>query len=365
MNKIEQAFENLKTHPFTELQLSDREKFHIGMLKFVLENSTKNLYKDFFKTDFDKQKLSSHLEKDSVDLLITDNTNNNSPYIIVEAKFKSGIHNTTYKGKCMSQLQKYVETNPDAKKGFLVSLFKELNTDKLKIESQKKESIKYFKNITFTGEILESIKSLDKTEWNGPNNAILIQFWIDYLKNLKVILDYVEGRHLNSLNNNSDCQFKKDSDELKLSGLFERYRLSLVLEKINLFLLQNKDEKSIEDFGKIDNTHGNALLEFSFDFKNPPYSNFKSYGIQWQMDKLKFFVNIDKLNEVDKDREKYLSKKGRELQLLIKKDKSELNEKVNRKGKFRSINIYERSMFDDINDMPEKILKILNKIDEV
>ena len=83
------------------------------------------------------------------------------------------------------------------------------------------------------------------------------------------------------------------------------------------------------------------------------------------MDKLKFFVNIDKLNEVDKDREKYLSKKGRELQLLIKKDKSELNEKVNRKGKFRSINIYERSMFDDINDMPEKILKILNKIDEV
>lgn len=364
MKKIEEAFKNLKIHPFTELQLSDREKFHTGMLKFILDNTTKNLYSEIFRTDFDKQNLSSQLEKNSVDLLIT---NNNSPYIIVEAKFKTGIHQTKSKGRIISQLQKYAEDNPQVEKGFLISLFKELNEDTLKVENN--ENIKYFKNITFTGEILDSIKSLDGSEWDDRNHGVLIQLWIDYLKNLKVIVDYVVDSQLNILGVNSDFNvFKKYSDELKLSGLFERYRLCLILDKISFFLTDNNYKKSIEDFGKIDNTHGNALLEFPMDFKNPSNNLFKSYGIQWQTDKLKFFVVMDNHrldDEIEKTREDYLLRIGKELQLLIKKDKSKINGKINRKGKFRSINIYERSMFDEVNDMPKMILKILNKIEDI
>ena len=46
--KLEKAAKELKKHPFSVIQLSDKEKFHTGMLCFTL-----NKYPSLFKTIFE------------------------------------------------------------------------------------------------------------------------------------------------------------------------------------------------------------------------------------------------------------------------------------------------------------------------
>ena len=75
-----------------------------------------------------------------------------------------------------------------------------------------------------------------------------------------MIVDYVIESKLNSLFNN----FELHSDQLKLSGLFENYRLNLLSNKINKESVNGK----FKFFGRIDNTRGNALFHFEKKFDN-------------------------------------------------------------------------------------------------
>ena len=77
MINLENALKKLKEHPYTQIQLSDREKFHTGMLKITLDVFQKEAYSEIFDVDFAKdlytsesQKIETCLEENSVDLSI-------------------------------------------------------------------------------------------------------------------------------------------------------------------------------------------------------------------------------------------------------------------------------------------------------
>jgi len=341
---VEKAFAELNCHPFTVIQMSDREKFHTGLLKYALDE-----YEELYEIFGVEGEFTSKLEYKSVDLIIR---KNKIPYIIVESKFKTHVHNSKVKnGESISQLQKYANNNHDAMYGFVISLFPEKNTF-LKIKNHK--YIDEYKNITFTNEILNILIKIKAVK--NP----LLKIWIDYLKNLKVIVDYVIESKLNSLFDN----FELHSDQLKLSGLFENYRLNLLSNKINKESVNGK----FKLFGRIDNTRGNALFHFEKKFDNPFDVNFNAYGIQWQTDKIKFYIILDNINSKpsNKKRIELLREIGVELQeKVLTIPKIKINEIINREGKFRSINIYKRTMFDEINDMPKIICDLLNYLHEI
>ena len=80
MTAVKEALSKLSEHPFTQIQLSDREKFHTGMLKLTLDRYDKYAYQKIFGQpfvdklyegvkDFQKE-IKVCLEENSVDLVI-------------------------------------------------------------------------------------------------------------------------------------------------------------------------------------------------------------------------------------------------------------------------------------------------------
>ena len=161
----------IKDHPFTQIQLSDREKFHTGMLKLDLRPfSERGLRRRSLEiilliTVFtsEVEEIETCLEENSVDLVITklpkneNGKRNGEVFAIIESKFKTGLHYSNYKGEKISQLEKYALNNPKTEHGFVVSLFPEEEED-LKIQSKQKAKIHEFKNIRFTMEVLAFLK---------------------------------------------------------------------------------------------------------------------------------------------------------------------------------------------------------------
>ena len=175
----------------------------------------------------------------------------------------------------------------------------------------------------------------------------------------------LESLNLNIYNNNKDFEYY--SDKLKLSGLFENYRLNLIKEEINEAIKQEKkvicfEKKNYEYFSRIDNTRGNALLHYEKKFENPPHEDFISYGIQWQTDKIKFYIR-SKNKKVNKIRDEYLIKFGKLLQDKVFPDGIDL--KLNPNGKFKSTSLHEHFMFDDLTEIPDKIIELLNCLEDI
>lgn len=96
-------------HSFPKIQLSDREKFHTGMLKLTLYLFQKEAYESIFGTDFANDlytaepKIETCLEENSVDL---STKKGEDVFAIIESKFKTGPHYSNYKGDKISQLEK-------------------------------------------------------------------------------------------------------------------------------------------------------------------------------------------------------------------------------------------------------------------
>ncbi len=334
--------DSLIKHPFTSIQLSDKEKFHTGMLKLLLEYSQANLIEHkLFKNNI-LHKPKCYLEINSVDLLVIQKN-----YItIIETKFKTGLHSTIYKNNLVSQIQKYASTHKQADEGIVVSLFKENND--LNILEHK---ISKFKNITFTNEILELLNSINKNESiiSTPVFNLLI-LWKSYLTDLKILVDNFEAKKLNSLNDNG---LKDSLHKLKLKGVFQQYRMHLVKDKVDKLI--NSEEKIK---GKLGNTHGNALLCYEITFDKNDF-NFEKYGVQWQNGKFKFFIEVKNNSKKSNIRDVALKEIGRSLHgKFFKKDK--LPKNVNRSGKFKSFNIAEAEEFSDLNRLPYKIADCLN-----
>ena len=257
MSNFLKIMDNLLQNPFTSIHVIDKEKFHTGMLKLLLEYSqAKNIEHRLFKNNI-SDKLECNLEANSVDLLVTQKRHTQEKHTtIIEAKFKTGLHETKYKNKVVPQIQKYAYTHPKANEGIVVSLFKE-STD-LSIEKHK--FIKQFKNITFTNQVLDLInEALKHSNEDSIHVYNLLIIWGNYLTDLKDIVNEFEKQKLNLI---AIENLKKDLQKLRLKGVFQQYRMNLVKEKVDKLINSEKISK-----GKLGNTHGNAFLHYEIIFE--------------------------------------------------------------------------------------------------
>ena len=394
----------LEKHPFTQIQLSDREKFHTGMLKLTLDLFQKEAYEGIFGKKFannlftsEVKEIETCLEENSVDLSIK---KDEKVFAIIESKFKTGLHYSNYKGEKISQLEKYALNNPKTEHGFVVSLFPEEEED-LKIQSKQKAKIHEFKKIRFTKEVLDYLKGLAAEDrWekiqDDPSKPLII-LWKSYLEGLEEILNLFE-KNKNPLDRITFKEEKEDIksclSNIKLKGVFEGYRMNQV--KINLQIeIKNESEliKKLHDGAKVwkkpdpennfiilGNTHGNASMSLVMTNEDETIS----YGIQWQAGNVKVFIQPEgklvsdwkndkkKLDEENKKRDKksentptlgWLAKREKALNDLkdeVCKEIETTEVKLNKEGKFRSFTLFKRDvLIDDLRDMPKKVLKIL------
>ena len=348
MNNYLKILHNLVQNPFTSIHVIDKEKFHTGMLKLLLEYCQANKIEHKLFKNNTLHKLECDLETKSVDLLVTQVSYTKEIHItIIEAKFKTGLHVTDYKNKVVSQIQKYAYTHPEASEGIVVSLFKE-STD---LSIEKHEFIKQFKNITFTNQVLDLInKALKHSNKDSIHVYNLLVIWGNYLKDLKGIVNEFEKQKLNLI---AIKNLKYNLQKLRLKGVFQQYRMNLVKEKVDKLINSEKISK-----GKLGNTHGNAFLHHEITFGKNDF-NFEKYGIQWQNGKLKFYIELkNKGNKIER-RDSALKEIGTFLHDNFFKE-NVLPKNVNRNGKFKSFNIAKVEEFSDLNKLPNQMADSLN-----
>ena len=373
MTNLENALKKLKEHPYTQIQLSDREKFHTGMLKITLDVFQKGAYSEIFDADFAKdlytsesQKIETCLEENSVDLSIK---KGKEVYAIIESKFKTGLHYSNYKNRRVSQLTKYALNNPKTKHGFVVSLFPEQNED-LKISPEENAQIKVFKKRTYTDHVLRFLKNTSSKLPDDPR-VPLITLWTSYLKDLKIVVDEFEFKNikLEGISNNEDV--KKLLSEVKLKGVFEGFRMSQVKQELEKELKEKNTIKQVLQTGAqiwkkpdtennyiiLGNTHGNASLSLVMTDEHKSIS----YGIQWQSGIVKVFIQPEGKNLEKWRKDNTWGKLRQEiLENLIALFKNKWDEdemKINKEGKFRSITVMKKELFTDISAMPGLLSK--------
>lgn len=377
------ALQNLTQHPFTSIHLTDKEKFHIGMLKLLLEFCAKSSNPELQKhglwsgSELINQENSSYeLEKNSIDLFAQEA----GATVLIESKFKTGINYTKHKNGWVKQIQKYTNNNPEAKAGIVVSLFPE------ELEIRRVEGAKHFKsfsNITYTKEVLELLgrvieeSNKNVTSSNDSINASdelgLFKLWRKYLVNLKVIVEYFSIKETEKINiPNLDRLLY----EIKLKGIFQRYRMAFVQHLVNDWLpnknnsLYRRIQNSLpleDKIGSLGNTHGNSFLHYPISIIN---EHIESYGIQWQGSRLKLFIQV---RNWDRFKTAFNVGKGsddprieilEELSLLITEGE-QLPKDIKREGKFMSRNIAIIHEFeDDLNEVPARFIKYLIAINQ-
>lgn len=234
-------------HSFPKIQLSDREKFHTGMLKLTLDLFQKEAYEGIFGNKFannlftsEVKEIETCLEENSVDLSIK---KREYVFAIIKTKFKTGLHYSKDKERRVSQLEKYALNNREVKYGFVVSLFSEKDED-LNITSEEKTKIKNFAPLRYTVQVLDYLKANPYLKKEKPLHAAedrwekiqkhpatpLITRWKRHLEEL--------GKHIDRFENNEDLKkitFQEDIDVLlssiKLRGVFDGFLMNQVKTK--------------------------------------------------------------------------------------------------------------------------------------
>lgn len=391
----------LINHPFTSIQLSDKEKFHTGMLKVMLDTIGKPAYKCVFGTKFtedlfrDNASPSIILEQDSIDMVIKKSFKNDkteSIFAIIESKFKTGLHYSKVKGEYRSQLTKYAysKTGLKAEYGFVISLFKE-NEEDLKTEDihkQNESKIDKFEPLQFVDfdfnllqKEITCFNLLNSGKSEILDQVVLIGMWLNYLNYLcEVVKPFVKKR----LKDVSYDNFENNLKKLKLKGVFERYRLKLIEKELKKIIKNKTDLKnslkngaSFENIPNIDNnfiiirnTNGNESLELVINTEEGN-KNF-CYGIEWQTGSVRVFIKWNKTNKIG---EELKSKREECLMLFISKIEphlenndiiNEVIEKYNKEGKlshrdsiFKSVTVIKKNVFQDIEDMSKTLFDII------
>lgn len=345
MESVTSALQNLKQHPFTSIQLTDKEKFHTGMLKLLIEHAASiKLERDLgLIYKHSNGKPTCELELNSVDLLVKQN----STTTIVESKFKTGLHLSSYKGEKDSQITKYAMQHSEAQYGVVVSLFKE----KSDLSIKKHKHISEFKNITYSKEVLQFLNDTLEQSKEKNDHYFLLKLWGKYLSHLKALVEEFEKKVLDSINNTTNLQI--GLQQIKLKGVFQQFRMSLVATEVS---------RKSEYKGILGNTHGNALLHYEFKFSKKSH-NLEKYGIQWQNGKIKFYIELEKKpKESNEDlRDKALGIIGSDLfDKFFKPLGYESAKSSNRSGKFKSRNIADIDEFGDLNNVAGVLVECLN-----
>lgn len=289
--RISEAFETLQKHPYTLISLSDREKFHTGMLAFMI-NKLDQTSKAFVIEQLwgvalqqDDGEITAEVEWQSIDLVVQQNK---KIVLWAEAKFKTTLSR--------NQIQKYEEKLPkeaqDAK-AILLALFTGVDPAAGEIDQ-----------VAFHAKIIEH-QELILANLAG-DYKVLIRLWIQYLEPIQMLTQYIEKIGVNSVDwtGNGRGSFNDNLYQIKLKGIFEHYRHSVFREKVEELIKERiKEDVSLLIPNQF-NSHGNAGIEYvvyPFEDKNgdrklhPDNANgHMRYGLQWQAGSLKLSIDVAK-----------------------------------------------------------------------
>lgn len=316
-----QELSRLQNHPFNLIGLADREKFHTGMLGFLLNSLLEydnEIFQDLClrlwpgKPGIETQNETIILvEEKGIDLVIM---HAGSVTHWAEMKLKTGLGN--------EQIQRYEKKHPDSK-GVLLGLFPENS-------GSEKTQFRSFPEIISDFLQPPTLRSIAKAGLDD-DRVTLIRMWSEYLSLVGRIATDFGNCGVDKIE--KGLEIRQQLRNIKLLGIFERYRYSLVE--------RNLDRLHRNVVTKLFNTNGNAGIELEIAGDFP-------YGLQWQAGALKFFV-IDpnyKNGKITEERDallQHLSTKYLEHFNLPQ------NKKLNQMGKFRSITVQRWDVLDDCN----------------
>ncbi len=343
------ALEQLANHPFTLIGLSDREKFHTGMLAFTIRyywdskrgENRHNLIKELwgneaFQKSFENgYEIGVQVEKDSIDLVVEVEKTEEKAF--AEVKFKTDLHS--------DQMAKYKKKHPDAK-GVILGLFPPA------VSSQTSDYV----TCSFPSQITEMFKLKQELLQGESDEVALIRLWNGYLSTINQLQK--SFRKYSTCEIPDHDEFRRKLQKIKLKGIFERYRLALIWKKIA------EENKNV--FVILFNTHGNTGLHMQIPIgqMNNDKKIRYAYGLQWQGNKLKLFLEDYETNNNfvrDELLKNYLTEciykkyKDADACHLIDKRKN-----LNRNGKFRSITIGEWPIFGDISSKSETLIEMVS-----
>ena len=359
------TIEKIKNHPFTFMQLADKEKFHTGMIAYAIKQYPKfvNILLSDGRNYLAGDKYKVLVEHESTDILIVDEycydepekypgKDKITPFAVIEVKFKSAMHSSKKNEEVIPQLTKYEDKYKKYNPQFIyIYLF-----DEPEVQNQ------FGKTWRFIGyhDILTILGSVHDRGVLG--NEQIIGTWISYVESMVEFSKFIKNQALFSLKTayQSNETIGAYIGEIKMRGLVDHYRYSLFLnallksEKLQSPLLSypSKDEEKKKDciYYKIDNTHGNGLIHFEL------YNGKTTSGIQWQSSSLKLYIHADSKKNSDRDEE---------LITLATKLFGEAEHTLNKDGVFRSISILKElswDIYDDQNDKVDIIADCLNKL---
>ncbi|MFZ4582703.1 MAG: hypothetical protein ACOYM7_08625 [Paludibacter sp.] len=335
IKKLDDSFKLLINHPYTAMQLVDKEKFHTGLFGFTCKIIPVFLYK-LIGVDH-SGKIETIFEQESVDLIVKIGK---EMIAVFEMKLKTTVHNKS--GTTINQLEATsVKIQKKAKDKvtplFLVTLFE---TD----EGEKWgwKNITYKKIADTLYEILEVPPSnIDK------DYIALISLWHKYLNALVEISTYV----FNAGNESIEFEnLENPLEKIKLKGIFEDYRANRVLKLIP----NTEDKETKKHYLKTDNSHGHGLLDVALlDYEY-------RFGLQWQRNVLKLFAELISPDKNQEDRDRFLKKLGGYLKKEYDQNINVILNQENKEVKFRSITIKGNwSFFSNLNGSSNELKNIL------
>jgi hypothetical protein len=327
----------LLEHPFTIIGLSDREKFHTGLLAHTLRSFLRidrdlgiELISKLWGTDNslaelqNAEKIEVFVEEKSVDLGIR---TEKEVILFAEMKLKTRLAD--------HQLREYRAKYPRAV-GVVLGLLRE-PTGQSDISSRPFPRI-----VSQLLEVKPFAKYLSEAD---ADSVILIRMWREYLMSLSDLAVQFEMAALAELMDPNKLEEMLRS--LKLKGIFESYRYRLIRSKLERL----KTSAAIREF----NTNGNAGLHMF-------YSGGLPFGLQWQAGSLKLFVEDPtyKKGRVSKRRDELLQNLTREF---CREFGLNQLEKLNRNGKFRSASVERWNIFENCEERANLLNERLRFLD--
>jgi len=312
----------LQNHPFNLIGLADREKFHTGMLAFALRSLLKCdsdhffcLVSDLWQCGFDSSpagEIIVDVEQGGIDLVVA---RSGAVTHWAEVKLKTGL------GK--EQIRRYEEKHPSGESVLLGLFPEETGSTKTRFRSFPKVILNFFQVMPVNS---LAAAGLDK------DRIALIKLWAEYLSRLRKISVTFEALGLGKIPDAKNTAMLLRN--IKLLGIFERYRYGLVGEAFS------RETRRLKP--ALFNTNGNAGLEMRIEASLP-------YGLQWQAGALKLFM-IDPTFKKGTDTPERDSRLRDLAVQFCNHFNLDPNKNLNASGKFRSVTICRWNIFDDCRE---------------
>ncbi|RIJ29786.1 hypothetical protein [Henriciella mobilis] len=240
-------------HPFNVIGLGDREKFHTGMLSYLINQLSPEASMKLISVMWNRpmpthlpSRIVAEVEVKSTDLVISCD---GAVTYVAEMKLKSLLHG--------NQQLDFARNFPAAQ-ATILGLF---------------EKAPY---VSFPRLLTENFADRGAIEGIEDDAQRLIRLWLNYLEMLSNLTQQFEDLGLKSL---PDADRVRDRLRVaKLEGIFEAWRHWLVQEKLADLPAGMRVSES--------NTHGRHLTDWGRKFRGV------ELGIQWQTDSAKLFASV-------------------------------------------------------------------------